>query len=103
MGECQREDLYRLVKYLCRPTIAGRRVTDCDDGRFRVELKTPWQDGTKAVVLTAAELTGRLLAATPKPGRPFLRYFWAFAPSTTWRSKVVLAGDRAPGRTAAVA
>ena len=98
VGECQREDLYRLVKYLCRPTIAGRRVTDCDDGRFRVELKTPWQDGTKAVVLTAAELTGRLLAATPKPGRPFLRYFWAFGPSAKWRSKVVLAGEQAPGR-----
>ena len=103
VGECQRDELYRLVKYLCRPTIAGRRVTDCDDGRFRVELKTPWQDGTKFVVLTAAELTGRLLAATPKPGRPFLRYFWAFGPSAKWRSKVVLAGEQAPGRTAAVA
>ena len=98
VGEAAREDLYRLVKYLARPTIAGRRVTDCYDGRFRVELKTPWQDGTKAVLLTAAELTGRLLAATPKPGRPFLKYFWAFGPSAKWRSKVVLAGDRAPGR-----
>lgn len=98
VGEAARDELYRLVKYLARPTIAGRRVTDCDDGRFRVELKTPWQDGTQAVVLTAAELTGRLLAATPKPGRPFLRYFWAFGPNAKWRSKIVLAGDQAPGR-----
>jgi len=63
----------------------------------------PWKDGTQAIKLTAAKLTGRLLAATPKPGRPFIRYFWAFGPSAKWRSKVVLAGDRAPGRTAAVA
>lgn len=98
VGEAARDELYRLVKYLARPTIAGRRVTECEDGRFRVELKTPWKDGTQAVKLTAAELTGRLLAATPKPGRPFLRYFWAFGPAAQLRPKVVLAGDRAPGR-----
>ena len=62
-GECQRDELYRLVKYLARPTIAGRRVTECDDGRFRVELKTPWQDGTKFVLLTL------VLANGPAAGR----------------------------------
>lgn len=95
VGEAARDELYRLVKYLARPTIAGRRVTDCEDGRFSVELKTPWKDGTQAVKLTAAELTGRLLAATPKPGRPFLRYFWAFGPNAKLRPKVVLGGPGA--------
>jgi hypothetical protein len=42
------DEFYKLAKYLCRPSTAGTRVTDQQDGRFRVELKTAWRDGTTA-------------------------------------------------------
>lgn len=41
VGELAREDLRRLVKYVGRPAISARRVTNAPDGRYRVELKTP--------------------------------------------------------------
>ncbi len=59
VGPAARDELYKLVNshsrrhaarslrsprepFLCRPSIAGKRVTEQHDGWFRVELKTAW-------------------------------------------------------------
>ena len=39
-------ELYKPVKYLCRPSIAGKRVTEQENGRFRVALKAEWRNDT---------------------------------------------------------
>jgi hypothetical protein len=98
VGPAARDELYKLVKYLCRPSIAGKRVTEQEDGRFRVELKTAWRDGTTAVFLSPANLTARMAALIPLPGRPTIRYYGAFAPNAKLRPLVVQAGALAPRR-----
>ena len=98
VGPAARDELYKLVKYLCRPSIAGKRVTEQEDGRYRFELKTPWRDGTAAVFLSPADLTARMAALIPLPGRPTIRYFGAFAPNAKLRPLVVQAGALAPRR-----
>ncbi len=81
VGPAARDELYKLVKYLCRPSIAGKRVTEQEDGRFRVELKTAWRDGTTAVFLSPANLTARMAALIPLPGKPTIRHWLDSAPS----------------------
>ena len=98
VGPAAREELYKLVKYLCRPSIASKRVTEQEDGRYRVELKTAWRDGTTAVFLSPANLTARMAALIPLPGRPTVKYCGAFAPNAKLRSLVVQAGALAPRR-----
>ena len=83
---------------LCRPSIAGKRVTEQADGRYRVELKTAWRDGTTAVFLSPANLTARMAALFPLPGRPAIRCYGALAPNAKLRPLVVQAGALAPRR-----
>ncbi len=61
VGPAARDELYKLVKYLCRPSIAGKRVTDQHDGRFRVELKTAWVLRTRRWLITRSSSPGRIL------------------------------------------
>ena len=86
VGPAARDELYKLVKYLCRPSIAGKRVTEQHDGRFRVELKTAWRDGTTAVFLSPANLTARMAALIPLP--PIWRcatlWSWPIASRRPW-------------------
>ena len=98
VGPAAHQDRYRLVKYLCRPSVSAQRVLAQPDGRYELTLKTPWRDGTQAVKLTALELTGRLAALMPLPGKPTIRYLGAFAPNHSLRKLVVKAGAAAPRR-----
>jgi hypothetical protein len=98
VGPAAHDDRYRLVKYLCRPSVSAQRVQAQPDGRYELTLKTPWRDGTQAIHLTALELTGRLAALMPLPGKPTVRYLGAFAPNHSLRKLVVKAGAAAPRR-----
>jgi hypothetical protein len=98
VGAFAREDLRRLVKYVCRPAISAQRVTRTDDGRYQVELKTPYRDGTHAVTLSAVDLTARLGALMQLPRCPAVRYYGCFAPNARARPQVVKAGAQAPCR-----
>jgi hypothetical protein len=43
----------RPCRYAARPPLAQERLSELPDGRLRLELKRPWQDGTTAVVLSS--------------------------------------------------
>ena len=60
---------------LCRPSIAGKRVTEQEDGRFRVEVKTAWRDGTTAAFLSPTNLTARMAALILLPGKLTIRHW----------------------------
>jgi len=49
VGPAAHADRYRLVKYLCRPSVSAQRVQAQPDGRYELTLKTPWRDGTHHV------------------------------------------------------
>jgi hypothetical protein len=53
---------------------------------FYTEVSYAWLVGTQAVTLTALELTGRLAALMPLPGKPTVRQCWlAHLRCDSWR------------------
>jgi len=49
-----------LARYLLRPPLSDDRLTLRDDGKVALALKTPWRDGTVALVMTPEQLVARL-------------------------------------------
>ncbi len=89
-----RARLERLVRYIARPPIATKRLSELPDGRIAYELRHPWRDGTTHVVFTGVELLEKLAVLTPSPRGNLCRYHGVLAPGAQWRSTVVR--DRAP-------
>jgi hypothetical protein len=93
-----RKRLEQMAKYLCRPAISAERLELLPNNEVRVKLKTAWRDGTESVRYSAVQFLLRLAAIIPLPHRPAIIYHGAFAPNHSWRARVVLAGEHAPGR-----
>jgi hypothetical protein len=55
----------RLLRYMTRPPLSQERLEKLSDGRYRIRLKKPWQDGTTDIVLDGVELLGRRAAWVP--------------------------------------
>ncbi len=89
-----RDRLERLFRYIARPPIATKRLSELKDGRIAYELRHPWRDGTTHVVFTGVELLEKLAVLTPAPRGNLCRYHGVLAPGAKWRSTVVR--DRAP-------
>ena len=84
-----RPQLERLCRYLARPPLAHDRLTELKDGRLRLTLKTPWSDGTKAILLEPMDLISRLAAIVPPPRFHLTRFHGVFAPHSRLRKLVV--------------
>jgi len=90
-----RDGLERLARYLLRPPLAQDRLELLDDDCVRVQLRSPWSDGTTHLVFDPLELLGRLAAFVPRPRTNLLIYHGVLAPNAKWRKRVVGYG-RAP-------
>jgi hypothetical protein len=89
----------RLCRYVLRPPISDDRLKMLPDGRIALTLKTPWRDGTVAIVLTAIQLVARLAALIPRPGQNQLRYHGVLAANAGDRAAIV-PGGKGPGHQA---
>ena len=92
VGAKDRKGLERLCRYVNRPPLGEKRLTELADGRVRLELKTAWSDGTTALELTPEELVERLVALVPAPKANQVRYHGVFAPRHALRRAVVRGG-----------
>lgn len=79
----------RLARYLMRPPLSNERLEKRDDGRYELELKSPWRDGTRAFVFEPHELIARLVAAVFPPRFHSLRYYGVLASRSRLRREVV--------------
>ena len=61
VGPAARDEVCGLVKYRCRPSIGGERVTEQGDGRFRVELKAAWRGRVRTWFTTTSNRPGGIL------------------------------------------
>jgi hypothetical protein len=84
-----RAGLRRVCKYLARPPLGNKRLSELDDGTIALTLKSPWTDGTTHLFFEPIELLGRLAALTPEPRSHSIHYSGIFAPAAAWRSQVV--------------
>jgi hypothetical protein len=72
--------LERVCRYILRPPISHDRLSLLDDGRVRVELKTPWRDGTRYLVFHPLDFIARLVPLVPPPWANQIRYHGVLAP-----------------------
>jgi hypothetical protein len=79
----------RLCRYLLRPPLAKGRLHETMDGRYALELKTPWPDGTRVIFFSGEELVARLSALVPPPRMHMVHYFGVLAPNARLRKQVV--------------
>jgi hypothetical protein len=84
-----RAALERLCKYVARPPLAVGRLTQVSDDLLSFQLKTPWSDGTTAILLSPLELVEKISALVPPPRRHLVRYHGILAPHSKQREKVV--------------
>jgi len=85
--------LERLCKYVPRPPLAVGRLTQVSDELLSFQLKTPWSDGTCAILLSPLELVEKISALVPPPRRNLVRYHRILAPHAKQRKKVVPASS----------
>ena len=88
VGEHDREGLERLCRYVARPALGAGRLQQRPDGTVRLELKTPWADGTTAILLTPAELTERLAALVPPPRAHTVHYHGVLGSRSRLRERI---------------
>ena len=72
-----------------RPPLANDRLQKLPDGRFLLELKTRWRDGTTHLKFDPIELMERLAAQIPKPHVNLVLYAGVLAPNAKLRKHVV--------------
>jgi hypothetical protein len=89
-----REQLERTLRYCARPPLSEDRLSELDNGKIRLELKTPWRDGTRAIALTAHVLLEKLAVLVPKPKANQLLYHGVFAPNSKYRASVIRYGRK---------
>jgi len=94
-----RPGLERLARYLLRPPIAQERLEVLDDDRIRVQLRSPWSDGTSHLIFEPLELLGRLASFVPRPRSNLVIYHGVFAPNAKWRARAVAFGRPTIART----
>ena len=80
-------------KYVARPPLAVGRLTQVSDDLLSFQLKTPWSDGTTAILLSPLELVEKISARVPPPRRNLVRYHGILAPHAKQREKVVPASS----------
>jgi hypothetical protein len=96
MSALDREGRERLCKYLLRPPLSDDRLSLREDGRVALQLKTPWRDGTVALLFTPEQFVARLAALVPRPGKNLVRYHGVLAPNARARAEIVPSA-RQPG------
>ena len=81
--------LERLCRYVARPPLATERLRERPDGRFALDFKRAWRDGTAGIVLDPLDLMARLAALVPPPRVNLVRYHGVFAPAARLRGRII--------------
>jgi len=70
--------LERLARYVSRPPVSVERLTLTAQGDVRLQLKTPYRDGTTHIVLEPLDFLARLAALVPPLRMHLTRYHGVF-------------------------
>jgi hypothetical protein len=87
--------LEKLVRYCARPPLANDRLSLQPDGRVRLELKSPWSDGTTHLAYDPLDFLAKLAALIPRPRKNLVLYHGVLAARSRWRARVVMYGREA--------
>ena len=85
----QREELKSLIRYVARSSVSLARLSETEEGNIKYELKSPWNDGTTAVLFSKLEFLEKLASLVPYPHKNLIVYFGCLAPNHKIRSAIV--------------
>ena len=86
----QRDKLRKIISYSARGPISNKRLSQTEDGKIKLELKTRWADGTTHLLFTPEEFIEKLVALIPPPKTHLVRWAGCFAPNSPYRKKITL-------------
>jgi len=86
----QRGRLYNLIEYMARGPIANKRLEITKAGLVKLQLKTPWHDGTSHLLFTKEEFLGRLTALIPPPRAHLVKWAGVFRSNHKRRREIIL-------------
>ena len=83
------ESLENLLRYQLRPPLSKQRLSRLPDGRIKLRLRTPWNDGTTSLVFSPHEFLERLASLVPRPRKNLIIYHGCLAPRAKDREEIV--------------
>jgi len=92
-----RDHLEKLIEYIARGPLSNERLEITDDGKVRLQLKTPWRDGTAHLLLSPHEFLEKLAAIIPPPKSHLVRWGGVFAANSPFRKKIILKPEEKKG------
>lgn len=92
LAATDRKAIEALLRYQLRPPLSKARLSRLDDGRVKLKLRTPYQDGTTHLIFTPHELLERLAALVPRPQKNLIIYSGILAPRANDRHLAVAFG-----------
>lgn len=96
-----RAELERLCRYVLRPPVAEERL-ELKGDTVVYKLKSPWRDGTRAIMFSGTEFIEKLVAIIPQPRIHQTRFHGVLAPHAEVRKLIVPAPAAVPPRAAGV-
>jgi hypothetical protein len=83
-----RSSLEHLCRYILRGPMAKDRINYSDDGIVRLQLKTPYKDGTTHLQFTPEQFIKRIISLIPPPRQNLIRYVGVFGARHKKRSVI---------------
>ena len=86
----QRDRLAKLIEYVARGALSNDRLEITPNGKVKLQLKTPWSDGTSHLLFTPSEFIEKLSVLIPPPKAHLVRWAGCFAPNSPYRKLITL-------------
>ena len=83
-----RKKLERLCRYITRPAVSTKRLSQTRGGKVCYELKTAYSDGTTHIIFEPLDIIARLAALVPPPRVNLTRFHGVFAPNSKYRKQI---------------
>jgi hypothetical protein len=85
-----RDRLRKLIEYIARGPLSNKRLEIVGEDKVKLQLKTPWSDGTTHLLLSYSEFIEKLVALIPPPRTHLVRWSGCFAPNSSYRKEITL-------------
>ncbi|MBP9706551.1 MAG: transposase [Oligoflexales bacterium] len=85
-----RQGLEKLIRYISRGPLSNKRLEITKDETVKLQLKTPWANGTSHLLFTPEEFIEKLCALITPPKTHLVRWGGVFAPNSPLKAEVRL-------------
>jgi hypothetical protein len=86
----QGSTLKTLIEYIARGPLSNERLEITEGKKVKLQLKTPYSDGTTHLLFTFSEFIEKLMVLVPPPKSLLVRWGGVFAPNSPVRKQIAL-------------